>query len=165
MKFWWQWTRRCNLFVNLMEGHIWIENEGLGKVCTAIFIVKLGIPECLNESQLFLMPKVPTNHGPTAFPGLKVLVMDENGFEIRIRMESGSVGYGCGVIFGMFMGYVVFSTGKPQWLVRLVEEYQPRGKLRRPRNGRRRHGNRGNQFKTKVALEGVCCNACVLCHT
>ncbi|XVF79296.1 hypothetical protein PTKIN_Ptkin14bG0210000 [Pterospermum kingtungense] len=55
-----------------------------------------------------------------------------------------ALGYGCGVIFGIFMGYVVFSTGKPQWLVRLVEEYQPRGKLRRPRNGRKRHGNRRN---------------------
>lgn len=29
-------------FVNLMEGHIWIESEGLGKGCTAIFVVKLG---------------------------------------------------------------------------------------------------------------------------
>ena len=66
-------------FVNLMEGHIWIESEGLGKGCTTIFIVKLGIPERLNESKLPFMPKVSTNHGPTAFPGLKVLVMDENG--------------------------------------------------------------------------------------
>lgn len=62
-----------------MEGHIWIESEGLGKGCTAIFIVKLGIPERLNESKLPYMPKVSANHGQTAFPGLKVLVMDENG--------------------------------------------------------------------------------------
>ncbi|KAG8492826.1 hypothetical protein CXB51_010136 [Gossypium anomalum] len=69
----------CKRFVNLMEGHIWIESEGLGKGCTAILIVKLGMPERVNESKLPYVPKMPTNHGQTAFPGLKVLVMDENG--------------------------------------------------------------------------------------
>lgn len=66
-------------FVNLMEGHIWIESEGLGKGCTAIFIVKLGIPERSNESKLPFLPKISTSHGQTAFPGLKVLLMDDNG--------------------------------------------------------------------------------------
>jgi ethylene receptor len=66
-------------FVNLMEGHIWLESEGLGKGCTATFIVKLGIPERSNESKLPFTPKVPANHGQTNFPGLKVLVMDDNG--------------------------------------------------------------------------------------
>lgn len=66
-------------FVNLMGGHIWLESEGLGKGCTAVFIVKLGIPECSNESKLPYVPKVPTNHCQTKFPGLKVLVMDDNG--------------------------------------------------------------------------------------
>lgn len=65
-------------FVNLMEGHIWIESEGLGKGCTAIFIVKLGIPEHSNDSNLSFIPKMLV-HGQTNFPGLKVLVMDENG--------------------------------------------------------------------------------------
>lgn len=68
----------CKRFVNLMEGHIWIESEGLGKGCTAIFIVKLGIPEHSNDSNLSFIPKMPV-HGQTNFPGLKVLVMDENG--------------------------------------------------------------------------------------
>ncbi|KAB2032991.1 hypothetical protein ES319_D05G417000v1, partial [Gossypium barbadense] len=31
------------------------------------------------------------------------------------------IGYGCGVVFGMSVGYVVFQTGKPKWLVNLVE--------------------------------------------
>ncbi|XVF79306.1 hypothetical protein PTKIN_Ptkin14bG0211000 [Pterospermum kingtungense] len=86
----------CKRFVNLMEGHIWIESEGLGKGCTAIFIVKLGIPERLNESKLSLMPKVLTNHGPTAFPGLKVLVMDENGVN-RMVTKGLLVHLGCDV--------------------------------------------------------------------
>lgn len=71
----------CNLtrFVNLMEGHIWIESEGLGKGCTASFIVKLGCPERSNESKLPLVSMVQANHSQTNFTGLKVLVMDENG--------------------------------------------------------------------------------------
>ncbi|KAF6163754.1 hypothetical protein GIB67_008588 [Kingdonia uniflora] len=32
-------------FLSLMESHIWIESEGLGKGCTATFLVKLGIAE------------------------------------------------------------------------------------------------------------------------
>ncbi|KAF6168446.1 hypothetical protein GIB67_004998, partial [Kingdonia uniflora] len=32
-------------FLSLMEGHIWIESEGLGKGCTATFLVKLGTAE------------------------------------------------------------------------------------------------------------------------
>ncbi|XP_057990664.1 receptor-like protein 9DC3 [Hevea brasiliensis] len=32
-----------------------------------------------------------------------------------------SAGYGCGVIFGIAMGYVVFKTRKPAWVVRMVE--------------------------------------------
>lgn len=66
-------------FVNLMEGHIWLESEGLGKGCTAFFIVKLGIPDLSNESKVPFVPKVPANHGRKNFSGLKVLVMDENG--------------------------------------------------------------------------------------
>lgn len=69
----------CKRFVNLMGGHIWIESEGLGKGSTAVFIVKLGIPEYSNESKLPFFPKVSANHCQTNFPGLKVLVMDDNG--------------------------------------------------------------------------------------
>lgn len=69
----------CRRFVNLMEGHIWIESEGIGKGCTVTFIVKLGIPDRSNESKLPFAPKVLGNHGSTNFTGLKVLVMDDNG--------------------------------------------------------------------------------------
>ncbi|KAI9116774.1 hypothetical protein K1719_012140 [Acacia pycnantha] len=30
-----------------------------------------------------------------------------------------ALGYGCGMVFGIFMGYIVFSIGKPQWLVKI----------------------------------------------
>ncbi|XWS27456.1 hypothetical protein CRYUN_Cryun26dG0116700 [Craigia yunnanensis] len=86
----------CKRFLSLMEGHIWIESEGLGKGCTAIFIVKLGTPEHLNESKLAFMPKVSTSHGQTAFSGLKVLVMDENGVS-RMVTKGLLVHLGCDV--------------------------------------------------------------------
>ncbi|XP_022734528.1 ethylene receptor-like [Durio zibethinus] len=86
----------CKRFVNLMEGHIWIESEGLGKGSTAIFIVKLGIADRLNKSKLPFMSKVSTNHGLTAFPGLKVLVMDENGVS-RMVTKGLLVHLGCDV--------------------------------------------------------------------
>ena len=30
-------------------------------------------------------------------------------------------GYGCGLVFGLVMGYLMFSAGKPQWLVKMIE--------------------------------------------
>lgn len=75
-------------FVNLMGGHIWIESEGLGKGCSATFIVKLGIPEQLKGSKLLVMPKKYGNHVCTNFFGLKVLVMDENRLVIDSFSDS-----------------------------------------------------------------------------
>nr|AGD95023.1 ethylene receptor 1 [Cucurbita pepo] len=69
----------CKRFVNLMEGQIWLESEGLGKGCTATFIVKLGIADQSNESKLPFTSKIHENNINASFPGLKVLVMDENG--------------------------------------------------------------------------------------
>ena len=50
------------------------------------------------------------------------------------------IGYGCGLVFGITVGYVAFKTEKPHWLVRFVEG-ERNGKTRRPNNkrlGRRR---------------------------
>ncbi|KAK2968729.1 hypothetical protein RJ640_005916 [Escallonia rubra] len=87
----------CKRFVNLMEGHIWIESEGLGKGSTAIFVVKLGIPERSNELKLSFVPKGPANHGQTNFLGLKVLVMDDNGVS-RSVTKGLLVHLGCDVM-------------------------------------------------------------------
>ncbi|NP_001312317.1 ethylene receptor [Nicotiana tabacum] len=83
-------------FVNLMEGHIWIESEGLGKGSTAIFIVKLGIPGRSNEPKLPFMPRLPANHMQMTFQGLKVLIMDDNGFS-RMVTKGLLVHLGCDV--------------------------------------------------------------------
>ncbi|KAJ4976916.1 hypothetical protein NE237_002022 [Protea cynaroides] len=66
----------CKRFVNLMEGYIWIESEGFGKGCTASFVVKLGIAGRSNDPDHRV---VPLNHVQANFPGLKILIMDDNG--------------------------------------------------------------------------------------
>ncbi|KAL5126567.1 Receptor-like protein 9DC3 [Glycine soja] len=42
---------------------------------------------------------------------------EESGF----GWKAVAVGFACGFLFGMLLGYNVFMTGKPQWLGRLVE--------------------------------------------
>lgn len=86
----------CKRFVNLMEGHIWIESEGIGKGCTATFIVKLGIPDRPNENKLSYKPKALVNHGSTNISGLKVLVMDDNGVS-RSATKGLLIHLGCDV--------------------------------------------------------------------
>ncbi|KAG4213232.1 hypothetical protein ERO13_A01G041966v2 [Gossypium hirsutum] len=60
-----------------------------------------------------------------------------SGSIIEFGWQVVLLGYGCGVIFGLIMGYIVFSIGKPQWLVMLAEQIQPR-KLKRSKLGARR---------------------------
>ncbi|KAI3969589.1 hypothetical protein MKX01_020150 [Papaver californicum] len=93
----------CKRFVSLMKGHIWIESEGLGKGCTAIFIVKLGIANQSTESEQHFVPKLHGNHAPATFQGLKVLVIDDNGMS-RMVTKGLLVHLGCDV--------TVVSSGK-----------------------------------------------------
>ncbi|XP_070054597.1 receptor-like protein 9DC3 [Nicotiana tomentosiformis] len=52
------------------------------------------------------------------------------------------IGYGCGMVFGLFMGYVVFLTGRPKWFVRIVNEegYRIVKKIEAKRRRRKRRG-------------------------
>lgn len=52
-----------------------------------------------------------------------------------------AIGYGCGVMFGFAVGYVVFRSGKPVWIVSLVENQQHR-RRRKSKTGNRRGGVR-----------------------
>ncbi|XWS10618.1 hypothetical protein CRYUN_Cryun38cG0012300 [Craigia yunnanensis] len=36
------------------------------------------------------------------------------------------MGYGCGLVFGLSMGYIVFTTGKPWWCIQIIERVQPK---------------------------------------
>lgn len=99
----------CKRFVNLMEGQIWIESEGLGKGSTAIFMVKLGFPGHSNESRLPFVPKVPGNHMLTNFSGLKVVVMDDNS--VGLMATRGLL---------MHLGCDVLAVGSADECVRVV---------------------------------------------
>ncbi|XP_044484984.1 receptor-like protein 7 [Mangifera indica] len=41
-----------------------------------------------------------------------------NWFDWKVIM----MGYGCGLLLGLLIGYAVFSTGKPQWFLRIIEK-------------------------------------------
>uniref|UniRef100_A0A6N2M3S0 Uncharacterized protein n=1 Tax=Salix viminalis TaxID=40686 RepID=A0A6N2M3S0_SALVM len=69
---------------------------------------------------------------------------EESMFEEGFGWKAIAMGYGCGFVFGVSMGYVVFRTRKPAWFVKMVERggHQNTKRLRRknaPRNGGRRH--------------------------
>ncbi|KAI3457561.1 hypothetical protein Pfo_014224 [Paulownia fortunei] len=87
----------CKRFVNLMEGNIFIESEGLGRGSTAIFIVKLGIPGRSNESKLPFVHKGQGNQVKPNFSGLKVVVMDDNSVG-RMVTKGLLVHLGCDVL-------------------------------------------------------------------
>ena len=53
------------------------------------------------------------------------------------------MGYGCGVIFRMLMGYLMFKIGKPQWIVRMVKS-EKNIMLRRLKKNAQRHGGKNN---------------------
>ncbi|XVE53085.1 hypothetical protein DITRI_Ditri02bG0176400 [Diplodiscus trichospermus] len=48
------------------------------------------------------------------------------------------IGYGCGVVFGLSLGYIVFTTGKPWWFVQIIERIQQKYVGRKIRRGGRR---------------------------
>lgn len=67
----------CRRFVNLMEGQIWLESEGIGKGCTATFIVKLCI--CDPSGNLQQILQTTPSHGDANLPGPRAKFDDENG--------------------------------------------------------------------------------------
>ncbi|KAL4593763.1 hypothetical protein ACB092_M013700 [Castanea dentata] len=61
----------------------------------------------------------------------------ENGF----GWQAVLIGYGCGVIFGTLMGYLMFKIGKPKWIVRMVKLEQ-HIMLKRLKNNTHKRGGR-----------------------
>ena len=53
------------------------------------------------------------------------------------------MGYGCGVIFGILIGYLMFKIGKPKWILRMVRLEQ-HIMLRRVKKNAQRHGGKNN---------------------
>ncbi|KAL8161375.1 hypothetical protein V2J09_012864 [Rumex salicifolius] len=105
----------CKRFVNLMDGNIWIESDGLDKGCTATFIVKLGLPDQnLNENKLAVLPNLPANRSQTYFPGLRALVMDANGISRTVTR---------GLLMHLGFEVTTVSTGE-ECLIRVSPEYK-----------------------------------------
>ncbi|TYI32580.1 hypothetical protein ES332_A04G074300v1 [Gossypium tomentosum] len=49
-----------------------------------------------------------------------------------------AMGYGSGLVLGLSMGYIVFTTGRPRWLVKMIKR-NPQMRRRIRRNGRRKN--------------------------
>ncbi|TYG72093.1 hypothetical protein ES288_D05G452400v1 [Gossypium darwinii] len=71
-----------------------------------------------------------------------VLENDGSKSNIAFGWKVVLIGYGCGVVFGMSVGYVVFQTGKPKWLVNLVENQQEKRRRRKSKKGNRSNRRR-----------------------
>jgi ethylene receptor len=66
----------CKKFVQLMNGHIWIESEGLGKGSVVTFIVRLQ--RLSSSTSEIERPIWEENLNKATLQGLKVLVTDDN---------------------------------------------------------------------------------------
>ncbi|XP_017647777.2 receptor like protein 28-like [Gossypium arboreum] len=93
------------------------------------------------------------NKGLCGFPvskGCKIIepappnVLEKDGSKSNIACgwKVVLIGYGCGVVFGMAMGYVVFQTGKLRWLVNLVENQHEKKRRRKSKKGNRNNRRR-----------------------
>ncbi|KAH1063088.1 hypothetical protein J1N35_028075 [Gossypium stocksii] len=60
-----------------------------------------------------------------------VLEKDGSKSNIAFGWKVVLIGYGCGVVFGMSVGYVVFQTSKPKWLVNLVANQNEKRRRRK----------------------------------
>lgn len=70
-----------------MEGQIWLESEGMGKGCTAIFIVKLGL--CDQSSNLKqIVPAARQIHEDPNLSGSRPPFSDEKEqFPVKVRYQ------------------------------------------------------------------------------
>ncbi|XVF07279.1 hypothetical protein REPUB_Repub06bG0124700 [Reevesia pubescens] len=84
----------------------------------------------------------PVSKGCNEPPPPPILLEDGSKSSIAFGWKVVVIGYGCGVIFGLAMGYVVFQTGKPKWFVTLVEDHHHKrrkiSKISNRRGGGRR---------------------------
>ncbi|TYJ39214.1 hypothetical protein E1A91_A04G051300v1 [Gossypium mustelinum] len=63
-----------------------------------------------------------------------------NESEIALIWKIAAMGYGSGLVLGLSMGYIVFTTGRPHWLLKMIKR-NPEKRMRRKihRNGRRKN--------------------------
>ncbi|KAJ6886634.1 LOW QUALITY PROTEIN: Cf-4/9 disease resistance-like family protein [Populus alba x Populus x berolinensis] len=88
--------------------------------------------------------QVKCNKGEGQQPPPSNFEKEDSMFEEGFGWKAVAMGYGCGFVFGVSIGYVVFRARKPAWFVKMVEDsaHQIAKRLRRkkaPRNGGRRY--------------------------
>ncbi|PPD80799.1 hypothetical protein GOBAR_DD22268 [Gossypium barbadense] len=76
---------------------------------------------------------------------------DDDGDELNWKF-SILMGYGCGLVLGMSMAYIVFTTGKPWWLIRIVER-KGGGEGRTRGNGDSSSGGSGKKRKKSKIIK------------
>ncbi|KAH1063634.1 hypothetical protein J1N35_028621 [Gossypium stocksii] len=80
-----------------------------------------------------LSKKCGNNQEPESPPST---VADES--ETTLVWKIAAMGYGSGVVLGLSMGYIVFTTGRPRWLVKMIKRNSQK-RRRIHRNGRRKN--------------------------
>ncbi|KAF9670997.1 hypothetical protein SADUNF_Sadunf12G0001000 [Salix dunnii] len=91
----------------------------------------------------FPMPNCNSSEAPALQPSNFHDGDDSTFFGDGFGWKAVATGYGCGFVFGVTVGYVVFRTRKPAWLLRLVED-KWNLKARRTKKNARRNGVRKN---------------------
>ncbi|KAG5233605.1 receptor protein [Salix suchowensis] len=91
----------------------------------------------------FPMPNCNSSEGPALLPSNSDDGDDSTFFGDGFGWKAVAIGYGCGFVFGVTVGYVVYRARKPAWLLRLIED-KWNLKARRTKKNARRSGVRRN---------------------
>ncbi|GLU17389.1 hypothetical protein SLE2022_337560 [Rubroshorea leprosula] len=72
--------------------------------------------------------------------------IDEEDDSIAVfEWKFALAGYGCGLVLGLSLGYIAFTTGKPWWVAKKVEKYQQKLVGRCNRSHKQRKAQKPNQ--------------------
>ncbi|XP_042406247.1 probable ethylene response sensor 1 isoform X2 [Zingiber officinale] len=75
----------CKRFVSLMEGQIWLESEGTGKGCTAIFIIKLGLCDQTSNLKQIVPAARQIHEDPNLFGSRPPFSDGKEQFPVKVR--------------------------------------------------------------------------------
>ncbi|XVE63379.1 hypothetical protein DITRI_Ditri07aG0015500 [Diplodiscus trichospermus] len=64
-------------------------------------------------------PEGPKLLGPT--------IVGRESFAIPLFWKVAMMGYGCGVVLGLSMGFIIFTTRRRWWIVRMIETLAEKG--------------------------------------
>ncbi|KAB5531495.1 hypothetical protein DKX38_018165 [Salix brachista] len=100
----------------------------------------------------FPMPNCNGSEAPALQPSNFHDGDDSTFFGDGFGWKAVAIGYGCGFVFGVTVGYVVYRARKPAWLLRLIED-KWNLKARRTKKNARRNGDISPPRGVKQAME------------